>query len=47
MTSRDYICDDGMGTGPYKIDCSMYREGDKGHFDFTGTDPQSPGSINF
>lgn len=44
---EDYICDDGMGMGPYKIACRMWREGDKVVFDFTGTDPQSIGSINF
>jgi N-methylhydantoinase B len=44
---EDYICDDGMGMGPYKIRCAMWREGDKVIFDFEGTDPQSSGSINF
>jgi N-methylhydantoinase B len=44
---EDYICDDGLGMGPYRIACSMWREGDKCIFDFTGTDPQSIGSINF
>ncbi len=44
---EDYICDDGMGMGPYRIACSMWREGDKCIFDFTGTDPQSISSINF
>ena len=44
---EDYVCDDGMGMGPYKIACSMWREGEKCIFDFTGTDPQSIGSINF
>ncbi|MFQ5660005.1 MAG: hydantoinase B/oxoprolinase family protein [Gammaproteobacteria bacterium] len=44
---EDYVCDDGMGMGPYKIACSMWREGDKVIFDFEGTDPQSIGSINF
>jgi N-methylhydantoinase B len=44
---EDYICDDGMGMGPYKIACSMWREGDICIFDFAGTDPQSIGSINF
>ena len=43
---EDFICDDGMGMGPYKIACSMWREGDKVIFDFTGTDPQSTGSVN-
>ena len=44
---EDYICDDGMGYGPYKLACTMWREGDKVIFDFEGTDPQSIGSINF
>ncbi|HEX8756105.1 MAG TPA: hydantoinase B/oxoprolinase family protein [Steroidobacteraceae bacterium] len=44
---EDYVCDDGMGMGPYKIACSMWREGDLCIFDFTGTDPQSISSINF
>ncbi len=44
---EDYICDDGIGAGPYKIACKMWREGDRVIFDFEGTDPQSEGSINF
>jgi N-methylhydantoinase B len=44
---EDYICDDGIGMGPYKIKCAMWREGDTVIFDFDGTDPQSSGSINF
>ncbi|MGC6472452.1 MAG: hydantoinase B/oxoprolinase family protein [Parvibaculales bacterium] len=44
---EDYLCDDGTGHGPYKIKCSMWREGDTVIFDFDGTDPQSPSSINF
>jgi N-methylhydantoinase B len=44
---EDYVCDDGKGMGPYKIACSMWREGDTCIFDFTGTDPQSISSINF
>ncbi|SVA64919.1 uncharacterized protein METZ01_LOCUS117773, partial [marine metagenome] len=44
---EDYICDDGMGMGPYKIKCAMWREGDKVIFDFDGTDPQSISSVNF
>ena len=43
----DYIDDDGMGRGPYKIACSMWREGDRAIFDFTGTDPQSASSVNY
>ncbi|WP_128892349.1 hydantoinase B/oxoprolinase family protein [Erythrobacter sp. HKB08] len=44
---EDYICDDGKGYGPYKIKCTMWREGDKVILDFDGTDPQSAASINF
>jgi N-methylhydantoinase B len=47
QTFEDYICDDALGGGPYKIRCSMWREGEVVIFDFDGTDPQSPGSINF
>ncbi|MEM8500997.1 MAG: hydantoinase B/oxoprolinase family protein [Pseudomonadota bacterium] len=43
----DYICDDGMGMGPYKIKCTMWREGNVAHFDFDGTDPQAQSSVNF
>ncbi len=44
---EDYLCDDGMGMGPYKIRCAMWREKNKVIFDFEGTDPQSIGSVNF
>jgi len=44
---EDYLCDDGMGMGPYKIKCKMWREGDIAHFDFDGTDPQAQSSVNF
>ena len=44
---EDYIDDDGMGMGPYKVACTMWREGDRVVFDFAGTDPQSISSVNF
>ncbi len=44
---EDYLCDDGVGKGPYKIRCKMWREGNKAIFDFDGTDPQAKSSINF
>jgi N-methylhydantoinase B len=44
---EDYICDDGLNMGPYKMACTMWREGEKCIFDFKGTDPQSSSSINF
>jgi N-methylhydantoinase B len=43
----DYIDDDGMGMGPYKIECTMWRDGQMVIFDFAGTDPQSISSVNF
>lgn len=44
---EDYICDDGMGMGPYKIKCTLWREGSRAIFDFNGTDPQAQSSVNF
>ncbi|MFZ5608278.1 MAG: hydantoinase B/oxoprolinase family protein [Pseudomonadota bacterium] len=47
VSFEDYVCDDGVGFGPYKIKCTMWREGEGVVLDFTGTDPQSAASINF
>lgn len=47
VSFEDYICDDGMGYGPYKIKCTMWRENGRVVLDFEGTDPQSQASINF
>lgn len=47
VSFEDYICDDGIGAGPYKIKCTMRRDGEKVILDFEGTDPQSGASINF
>ncbi|GEQ98477.1 5-oxoprolinase [Iodidimonas gelatinilytica] len=47
LSFTDYICDDGRGFGPYKIHCTMWREGNRVILDFDGTDPQSESSINF
>jgi N-methylhydantoinase B len=44
---EDYVCDDGVGMGPYKIKCTLWREDGKAIFDFEGTDPQAQSSINF
>jgi N-methylhydantoinase B len=44
---EDFICDDGVGKGPYKIACTWWREGDVAVFDFEGTDPQAKSSVNF
>eukprot|EP01065_Artemidia_motanka_P051541 TRINITY_DN9118_c0_g1_i1.p1 TRINITY_DN9118_c0_g1~~TRINITY_DN9118_c0_g1_i1.p1 ORF type:complete len:1345 (+),score=412.38 TRINITY_DN9118_c0_g1_i1:129-4037(+) len=47
----DYLCDDGTGHGPVRIVCSLYRSispaaESTAVFDFTGTDAQTPGSVN-
>ncbi len=47
VSFEDYICDDGRGAGPFKIKCTMWRDGEKAILDFAGTDPQSSSSINF
>ncbi len=47
VSFEDYLCDDGRGFGPYRIKCTMWREGEKVILDFVGTDPQSESSINF
>jgi N-methylhydantoinase B len=44
---EDYVDDDGRGFGPYKVKVTIYRKGDKAYFDYTGTDPQSEGPINY
>jgi N-methylhydantoinase B len=47
VTFWDWVDDDGLGHGPFKLQLTIWREGDKAFFDWTGTDPQAPGSINF
>ena len=47
VSFEDYVCDDGVGYGPYKIKCTMQRVGEKVVLDFDGTDPQSDAAINF
>ncbi len=47
VTFWDWVDDDGRGNGPFKLQLTIWREGDKAIFDWTGTDSQAPGSINF
>lgn len=47
VSFEDYVDDDGCGNGPFKMKLTIWREGDHGYFDWTGTDPQAPGPINF
>lgn len=44
---EDWIDDDGQGIGPWKLACTMSKVNGRLQFDFSGTDPQSPSSINF
>ena len=39
ISFTDYICDDGVGYGPYELKLSLTRTGDKVVLDFTGTLP--------
>ncbi len=47
VSFEDFIDDDGRGNGPYKMKLTIWRKGDQAYFDWTGTDPQAPGPINF
>ena len=47
QTFVDYIDDDGLGNGPFKMQLTIWREGDHAFFDWSGTDPQAMGPINF
>ena len=46
-TFTDWVDDDGCGNGPFKMVLTIWREVDVCHADWTGTDDQAPGSINF
>ena len=43
----DLADDDGLGHGPIELRLAMTRHGDRLHLDWTGTDAQVPGSVNF
>lgn len=47
VSFTDYVDDDGRGNGPFKMTLSIYRKGDTAIFDWTGTDDQAEGPINF
>jgi N-methylhydantoinase B len=44
---EDWIDDDGCGHGPYKMKLTIWREGEHAYFDWSGTDPQAIGPVNF
>jgi N-methylhydantoinase B len=47
VSFTDYVDDDGRGNGPFRLTLSIYRRGNKAVFDWTGTDDQAEGPINF
>ena len=47
LTFSDYICDDGVGYGPYKLTLSLTRTGEKVLLDFSGSAPQAKGPVNY
>jgi len=47
VSFTDYVDDDGRGNGPFKMTLTIYRRGDIAVFDWTGTDDQAEGPINF
>ena len=47
VSFTDYVDDDGLGNGPFKMHLSIYRRGDVAVIDWTGTADQAPGPINF
>ncbi len=44
---EDFVDDDGQGNGPFRIQLTVWREGERAIFDFSGTSAQAPGPINF
>ncbi|VEF46542.1 hydantoin utilization protein B [Bacillus freudenreichii] len=47
VSFEDFIDDDGLGNGPFKMKLTVWRDGEQAYFDWTGTDKQSPGPINY
>jgi N-methylhydantoinase B len=47
VSFEDWIDDDGLGHGPYKMKLTIWREGEHAYFDWSGTDPQAVGPVNF
>ncbi len=47
VSFTDYVDDDGLGNGPFKMTLTISRRGEKAVFDWTGTDDQAEGPINF
>ena len=43
QTFEDWVDDDGLGNGPFKMKLTIWREGEHAYFDWSGTDPQAIG----
>ena len=46
MSFTDKLDDDGNGNGPFTLKLSLWREGERAFFDWTGTASQAAGPIN-
>lgn len=44
---EDWVDDDGLGHGPYKLKLTVWRKGEHAFFEWKGSDPQAAGPINF
>jgi N-methylhydantoinase B len=47
ISFTDYVCDDGIGNGPYELTLSLTRHGEKVHLDFTGSAPHAAGPVSY
>ena len=47
VSFEDWIDDDGLGHGPFKMKLTIWREGEHAYFDWSGTGPQAVGPVNF
>jgi len=45
-SAEDFLDNDGVGETPIRVAVKVQIRGDKATIDFTGSDPQAPGSIN-
>lgn len=46
VSFTDVVDDDGQGNGPFQMTLTVWRDGGRAHFDWTGTSEQAPGPIN-
>ncbi len=47
VTFEDWVDDDGLGNGPFRMRLSIYRKGEKAVFDFTGPTIRRRGRSTF